>query len=1340
MKHRVISAFALISFVALTGVIAFGQVTSSISGTVTDPTGAVVPGATVTVKNAASGNEFRTITSNQGAYSVTSLGVGQYTITVTASGFKSATVQNIEINAGTPATVDMILEVGQATETVVVQGGAQIIQTQTANVSTTLNTRQIINLPLVSRNPVNFVTQMAGVNTPGQNRDSTVNGLPQSAIDITLDGINVQDNFNKTGDGFFVRVAPTLDSIEEVTVSTSNPEAVGGAMGAVQIKFVTRSGGNEFHGSLYEYHRNTALNSAYWFTNRDTSYNREAAKNCGNPGSSSFNSATMVPWSPDCRAPRAANLFNQFGGRLGGPILIPKLFNGRNKAFFFVNYEEFRQPTAVVRQRTILTPLAQSGVFTYGTGASRRSIDLMDVARRAQTAGAGCPTCTTTFDPTIAKLLADIRNATSGAGGITALPNPNHQQFTYNPSGSSLTKRPTVRFDVNVTDKHKVELSWTYQLGRGGPDFLNNVEPVFPGFPSQGSQPADRYTGSLAVRSTLSPSLVNEARAGLSGGPSRFNPGASTVDFTGSIADQGGFNLGGAPGNNATGIAVFGINGPTTVNAPSRRNPLFREFGDTLTWTRGAHNFVFGGKVIDTQLTFNSQTLTPTINFGVDDNDPANTAMFNDTFFPGAGSTDLNNARMLYAILTGRVTAINANARLDEETGQFVYLGNAFERSHQKEFGFFAQDSWRLSPNLTLNYGLRWEVQRPFTVDNSSYTTSTLDDIWGSSGPGNLFKPGTIAGRPTQFTQMKDGTGAYNTDYKNFAPSLGVAWRIDSKYGWLKKIAGEGQTVVRAGYSIAYNRQGIGDFRGLASANPGVLITTNRSVTLNNLGALPVLFREKDRLGAPAFLNTPTYPLTGDPFVQATNSVNVYDPNIKIPYSQSWTIGIQRELGQNTAIEVRYVGSRNLRGWTTYNLNSVEFNIAENGLLNEFKLAQANLQANIAAGKGGTFAYTGAPGTSPLPITLAFFSGRPASQANATSNYTSSNFTNTTFLNALALNNPNVCCGTSSYVGALDNSGTFRSNAFDLSKGNLPANFLLTNPGLRGGANFTGNGGYSRYDAVQIDLRRRLSKGLQVQANYQFAKSFSSERAGIPGTTQSSFRAPRINALDTNTLRHALKFNWGYELPIGRGKALLGNASAWFNHLIGGWEFYGTGRVQSGQLFDFGNVNLVGMTRKDLQKVFKLRFDDAAGQVYMLPQDIIENTIRAFNASGTSATGYSTRGVPTGRYIAPASNANCIQVYEGQCAPQNIFVTGPKFVRFDLSLKKQVKLSERYNFELRAEFLNAFNNINFLNPTGNAQITPSNDNFMRVTTAYTDPSNTNDPGGRLVQIVARFNF
>ena len=226
-----------------------------------------------------------------------------------------------------------------------------------------------------------------------------------------------------------------------------------------------------------------------------------------------------------------------------------------------MNYEEFRQPTQVVRQRTILTTDAQAGIFKYGTGANARSINLLEVAARSNQ--------TATIDPTMAKLFSDIRGATGG-NGITNLTDPNQQRFTYNPAGSGLTKRPTVRFDVNITSQHRAEASWTYQVGRGGPDFLNNVEPAFPGFPNQGSQPADRYTGSVALRSTITPTLVNEARAGLSGGPSRFNPSATAASFNDTVANQKGFAL------NING--AFGLTNPYVVTAPSRRNPLFRDF------------------------------------------------------------------------------------------------------------------------------------------------------------------------------------------------------------------------------------------------------------------------------------------------------------------------------------------------------------------------------------------------------------------------------------------------------------------------------------------------------------------------------------------------------------------------------------------------------------------------------------------------------------------------------------------------------------------------------------------------------------------------------------------
>jgi hypothetical protein len=1155
---------------------------------------------------------------------------------------------------------------------------------------------------------------MPGVSAPGINRNATINGLPQSTIDITLDGINIQDNYNKTTDGFFTRVPTSLDSVQEVTISTATAEAQGGAMGSAQIKFVTRQGTNDFHGSIYEYHRNPWLNSNYWFNNRD-----------------------LPPDSATGKAPRARVLFNQYGFRLGGPMMLPGLFNGRNKAFFFVNYEEFRQPSQVNRMRTILNPLAQAGVFRYANGA--QSVNLLDLAsRNGQTA---------TADPVITKLLAEIRSATSTTGGIKDSTDPNLQQYSYSATGESSQKKPTVRFDVNAAAKHQISATWSYLQARGGPDFLNNREPLFPGFPNQGQQPADRYTGSFAVRSTLTASLVNQARAGLSGGPSRFNPLASAKDFIGPVANQAGFDLGGRVLNTgSTGVALAaGITGATAVTQPLRRNPLYREIDDTLSWTHGTHSLTFGGQYAWTTLTLNQQTLVPSINFGVNTDDPAN-AMFTAANFPGASSSDINNAKGIYAVLTGRVIAINGDARLDETTGKYVYLGNGVERSRQKELGFFAQDSWRVRPGLTLNYGLRWEVQGSFIPLNSSYTSVRIDDIWGVSGPGNLFNPGTMTGRVTPFYQFKNGDDSYNTQRGNFAPSFGFAWSPDVQNGFFRKLLGEsGKTVFRGGYSIAYNRRGIGEFRTIISSNTGSSFNTNRDIATGNLGPLPLLFRDTTRLFAPSFNDTPSYPLTAP----LSASAYAFDPKLKVPYTESWTFGIQREVTRNLAVEVRYVGNRFLQNWQTYNLNLNENNIAENGLLNEFKLAQANLRANIGAGRGNTFAFTGAPGTSPLPITLAYFSGLPASQANDSTRYTSTNFASSAFVNTLALNNPNICnppaaatatatssttptvttCATTSYSAQLDASATFRDNA---ARAGLPRNFMLTNPDLRGGANIIGNGGWTRYDAMQIEVRRRMSSGLLVQAGYDFAKAFNASRA--------TFRAPRFNTLDTNTLRHAFRVNWVYELPFGRGKKLFSNAGGVANRIAGGWEFQGAGRIQSGQLFNLGNFNVVGMTMKELNDAWKLR-DDAANKImYILPQDIIDNTIKAFNTSATSPTGYGTLGAPSGRYIAPASTANCIQVYTGQCAPQSVFLTGPRLTRFDLSVIKKIQITERVNFELRGELINAFNNINFMNPTGTAFTSPSSLTFGQVTTAYSDSSNTQDPGGRLGQIVARINF
>src|SRR5262245_36167375 len=291
---------------------------------------------------------------------------------------------------------------------------------------------------------------------------------------------------------------------------------------------------------------------------------------------------------------------------------------------------------------------------------------------------------------------------------------------------------------------------------------------------------------------------------------------------------------------------------------------------------------------------------------------------------------------------------------------------------------------------------------------------------------------------------------------------------------------GNGQTVLRGGFSMAFNRDGINTLIGTISNNTGGSITVNRNRTVGNLGPLPLLLRDTGRLGPPSFTDTPVYPLTG----ALTNGANIYDPNLRTPYIMSWTFGLQREISKDMAIEVRYVGNRALNFRQIFNINEV--NINENKFLDEFKLAQANLQANNKAGgsRAGSFAYFGPDtGTSPLPIILAYFTGNPASEAGKStlySNASTSPFRSNTFVNPLALNSPNpIGFATSLYSDAnrLTNAG----------KANLPANLFLANPGLQGNVTFVGNGGRSYYDSGVVELRRRLSKGLLLQGSYTFA-------------------------------------------------------------------------------------------------------------------------------------------------------------------------------------------------------------------------------------------------------------
>lgn len=1312
------SAAAMLLIVAMS-FFAFAQGSSAqLVGTVVDQSGGVIPGAEVTARNDATGVEYKAITAENGTFSIPAMTPGTYTATVSVPNFKVASVKEVKLTAGTASTIKITMQVGGSNEVVTVQANAEIVQASSANITTTLGISQISQLPMATRNALDFLVLLPGANTTGGSRGTTFNGLPNNAINITIDGVPSQDQYLKGssgGDGFFSMISPRLDAIEEVTVSSATPGAESGGQGAVQIKFVTRSGNNDYHGSAYWYHRNPALNSNYWFNNRDKAPTYNGTTVACTP-------AQMQTEFDKCKAPRDRVLFNQPGGRIGGPITLPKAlfgplgFNGKDRAFFFINYEEFRLPAQQTRTRTFFGPGVENGVFPYTVGGVTQTVNLYALAAaNGQTA---------TPDPTIQKLLTDLRAAAKDpANGVTEIlqSDPLYENYIFTNKGLGKRKFLTTRGDFNLTSKHRLEISWNFHRYVPGIDFLNSYDPAYPNSPSVGMQYGNRFTQSTALRSTITPRLVNEARVGLLGGITLFSGNASPGSFSGSVYNQDGFALNLSPIYNAY-----------RVVSPSRRSAPNETVDDTVSWTRGSHSISFGGSWSNIAIFSWSQQLVPTVGFGVNTTyDPA-AIMFNSTNgpknFPSASSGQYGNAQTVYGLLTGRVSSVGGSGILSEVTNQYTYNGAQVLRGHMRELGMFVQDSWRIRPGFTFTYGVRWEVQFPFVPLNSVMTTNTIEDLWGISGPQNfgngaLYTPSTTTtGKVPTYKQFTVGTQAYKTSWKDFAPSMGFAWSPSGKSGLLSKLMGDnGQTVLRGGFSIAYNRNGMYDYLTMYSANPGVTISATRNASNGNLvntgETWPLLFRDKTRMGPPAFASTPTYPIQS---TSISDQVNLFDPNTRTPYTMSWSIGIQRELTRSTALEVRYVATRNMQPWSIRNLN--EQNLVENGFMAEFKKAMANLAANQAAGKGNTFAYTGATGTSPLPITLAYFSGVTAANAGDTTKYTSSNFTSSTFVNPLA----KYGASPSNYASSLWSDATRRSNA--LAAG-LPANEFVVNPTVAsGGTYISTNGGFNRYDSMVVELRRRLAKGLLLSANFTWAKAMDSSRT--------SYRVPYLQTRG-GTLPQAFKINWVYELPVGSGKMLFGGAHGVVERLLGGWEIEGTGRVQAGNQLNFGNVRLVGMTLKELQDAVGLRFDDAAKLAYYEPEDIRINTIAAFNYSATTTNGYSAAwGVPTGRYIAPASQADCLQVVNGDCAGYTTYVRGPMFKRFDISLVKRIRFSETKNFEIRGEFLNAFNAINFNGTT----CAGSGSTCGLVTSAYTDPNQQQDPGGRLIQFVVRINF
>lgn len=1218
------------------------------------------------------------------------------------------------------------MQAGDIAETVVVTGGAEVLQTETATVGTTIQGRQILETPIQSRDALDLVTLLPGTATLGTNRTSSINGLPKSALTIQIDGVDVQDNYLKSSDGFFTFIRPRIDAIDEVTISTASPGAESSGDGAVALKFQTRRGTDDYHGTGFYQHRDEGLNA----NNFQNNYNN---------------------------LPKQKLRLNQFGGSFGGPIPflnfgegVGPYSSGKGKRYFFVNYERFHlNEVSPTRTRQVLTADAQGGIFRYGpNGAS--SVNLFSIA----TAN-GLPN---TIDPTVESMLNTIRTAAATSGTFQTLGTGNvyfRQPYQFNNPGQQRRSFLTVRTDFNITNDHALEVIYNDQPFRANVDFLNSLDPTFPGITNAGTQNSDRRSLSVGFRSNLRSNVVNQFRyaqlAGWLGGASGFTlvGGEEFFDNT-----QRGFNI----------SLGAGLTNLTIRNAFSSRSSPTRDFTDNLTWVTGKHTITVGGQLKNIQTVSDSVSpVRSTVSFGtIATLDTAVLGAITATSLPGATAAEIANAQALYATLTGRVSGYSSTVVLGGD-GRYALNGSRHFEIEEASNGVYAQDSWRLRPNLTVSYGVRWQPQLGAKLNTTNY--ALLSDpaamAYDVSGYGNSFSPGTLTGLAPTYRQSLPGERAFRNDLNNFAPSVGVVWSPEAAPGFLGALFGKnGTSVFRGGWSRAFIREGTLTVENSIGLNPGGSFGNARSTSggAANILTVGTLFRTpgNPNLVAPAFNPTPVFPRTVNP---SNDSSFSFGPDFHSGYVDSYSVGYQRQIGRNTVVEVRYVGNRGREMQNQYRVN--EINAIENGFGAEFNLAQQNLLANIAAGRGANFRYFGAgTNTSPLPIILSYFSGNSVNPALAAS-YGSTLFANATFLNQLNPANPAI----QAMASTLDfnfRANTLAAGSFQQGK---PINFVNTCPNTFGRCYIFDNSERSWYDSAVIEVRRRLSAGIRLNASYVWGKAFTNTYASAGDTFFGSGAGDQSN-VSSNTLRnrsldrslaqvdirHAFKFDATVDLPFGKGRQFLGSSNGIVNAFFGGWTIAPTLRWQSGSPILLENVQFVGMTAKDLQKAVGVYYDQQINGVTVpvsyLPAEIITNTIRAFTLatpSATNATGYPVGGAPTGQFIAPAGYGNCQQSSLGECGIRKFVLYGPSFFKMDAAVLKKFSVGERRNVEIRATFFDVLNHTNWRigGWTANvSNITAFTGSFGQLTngSAYQDPSGSNDPGGRLVDLLLRINF
>jgi hypothetical protein len=1233
--------------------------TSSLIGTVSSPDG-VLPGATVTVRDDKTGKEVTITTGDDGNFRVPNLEIGTYTVTVTSSGFKSFTAQQVRLEIGKDYNLPVALEVGGVSETVTITAGAEIVNSVDAQTNGIVSSKQITELPLLGRNPLNFVPLQAGVaSNPSQN--STINGVRTSATNITIEGINVQDNLIRSNATDFSPARPIVDEVEEFTV-TGQANADKG-FGSGQIQFPIRRGGNEFRGSLYEYNRNSKFAANRFFNNA-----------VGN----------KADGTPIVR--RAFRNRNEFGGRISGPLPFlhfgeggPVATSGKDKLFFFFLYQKTIDVQPASDLATVLTSNARNGLFTYTAAA--------DDPTRGITAGQNVTvnilnpalgTGITAINPAIqSRFLGRIPTGnTSEAGDLR-----NTTGFRYNQSNNAEQTNYSSRIDYTINDRNSFKAIYrnVYQtVQRADIDDNFNARPLV-------DQPSRNPLLSLGLVSNITTNFSNEINAGYS---------FSNPSFLRNQAAPSAF------------IAPTLITNPDVTFLNQGRDTKTYNFQDNATFVAGNHSIRFGSQIQAIRLVpFNDAGIVPTFNLGTNPNTPQiSTAQFaTAALFPGgvplAQRTVANN---LLALLGGIVSSGNQSFNVESQTSGFV-PGATNKRPLKTEiYGFYGSDQWRITPDLTINYGLRYDLYTALRSPTGLFLEPVIapgqDPVKAILDPNGRYQfIGGNAGKANQF---------FKADKNNFGPNLSFAYapKLGGGFG---KFFGEGKTVFRGGYRISFindefvqsANSSLGNNQGLAFQN-GAINSATGTTSLNGRAD------NLQTITAPVFNANRTFANNNTAAQSFFGTVFAIDPNIKTPSIKEYSFGIQRDLGFNTAIEARYVGTRSNNLLRAIDYNQV--NITSNGFLADFNRARSNflLTNNAActvAQNVGCQALTVFPNL--------------ASGGLLTNSAITSQLTNGTPADLAALYIQNGLAGTVQF---------------------------LPNPNT-GVADLLGNSGRFRYNSLQIELRRRFAQGLQLQANYTFSKNLTNtqgSQSDIGNNAQSRFdplldnAQPNLeNARSITDQTHKFNLNGVYELPFGKGKTFF-NQGGITNFLLGGFQLSGILQIGSGAPVAFTDVRgtlnrsirsnrqtaLTNLSKQDLKNLVGVYRTDN-GVFFINPTALGRDPKTGLTLPGLTGRGSAGFGQPTFQGQVFFNNA------PGQTSSlERSIVNGPTFYTVDMSLIKRFSIGERYSFQIQADAFNLLNKTNFIIPQS---YDINSTNFGRITNTFAP---------RVVQLAGRFNF